>query len=42
MVWEAIKYAESKDVLIVFAAGNDAKDVDANQVFQQTKTTENK
>jgi subtilisin family serine protease len=32
-VWEAIKYAESKDVLIVFAAGNDAKDVDANPSF---------
>ncbi|HEY6143386.1 MAG TPA: S8 family serine peptidase, partial [Flavobacterium sp.] len=27
-VYDAIKYAESKDVLIVHAAGNDAKDVD--------------
>ena len=27
-VWDAIKYAESKDVLIVHAAGNDGKDVD--------------
>jgi cell wall-associated protease len=27
-VYDAIKYAESKDVLIVLAAGNDAKDID--------------
>ncbi len=27
-VWDAIKYAESKDVLIVFAAGNDGKNID--------------
>lgn len=27
-VWEAMKYAESKDVLIVLAAGNDSKNVD--------------
>lgn len=27
-VWDAIKYAASKDVLIVHAAGNDAKNVD--------------
>jgi subtilisin family serine protease len=27
-VYDAIKYAESKDVLIVHAAGNDAKDID--------------
>ncbi|WP_395066663.1 S8 family peptidase [Flavobacterium sp.] len=32
-VWDAIKYAESKDVLIVFAAGNDAKDVDTEPSF---------
>lgn len=32
-VWDAIKYAESKDVLIVFAAGNDAKDVDVEPSF---------
>jgi subtilisin family serine protease len=32
-VYDAIKYAESKDVLIVLAAGNDAKDVDAEDVF---------
>ena len=27
-VWDAIKYAESKDVLIVTASGNDGKDID--------------
>lgn len=27
-VWEAIKYAASKDILIVHAAGNDGKDLD--------------
>ena len=27
-VWDAMKYAESKDVLIVLAAGNDGKNVD--------------
>ena len=32
-VWDAIKYAESKDVLIVHAAGNDAKDIDAEPNF---------
>ena len=32
-VWEAIKYAASKDVLIVHAAGNDAKSVDAKPNF---------
>jgi cell wall-associated protease len=32
-VWEAIKYAESKDVLIVFAAGNDGKDVDVEPSY---------
>ena len=30
-VWDAIKYAESKDVLIVFAAGNEGQDVDLEQ-----------
>ncbi len=32
-VWEAIKYAASKDVLIVHAAGNDTKDVDTEPNF---------
>jgi subtilisin family serine protease len=32
-VWEAIKYAASKDVLIVHAAGNDAKDIDTEPNF---------
>jgi len=32
-VWEAIKYAESKDVLLVFAAGNDGKDIDVEPSF---------
>ena len=32
-VYDAIKYAEKKDVLIVFAAGNDAKDVDVANSF---------
>ncbi|MFT3747554.1 MAG: S8 family peptidase [Agriterribacter sp.] len=30
---DAVKYAESKDVLLVHAAGNDAKDVDINDNF---------
>ncbi|MGL2962597.1 S8 family peptidase [Flavobacterium sp. RSB2_4_14] len=32
-VWDAIKYAESKDVLFVHAAGNDGKDVDIEENF---------
>jgi subtilisin family serine protease len=32
-VWEAIKYAAKKDVLIVHAAGNDAKNVDVEPNF---------
>ena len=32
-VYDAIKYAESKDVLFVHAAGNDAKDIDVEANF---------
>ena len=32
-VYDAIKYAESKDVLFVHAAGNDAKDIDVEPNF---------
>lgn len=32
-VYEAIKYAEKKDVLIVNAAGNDAKNIDVEKTF---------
>lgn len=32
-VYDAIKYAEKKDVLIVHAAGNDAKDIDKEDNF---------
>ncbi len=32
-VYDAIKYAESKDVLFVHAAGNDAKDIDSSPNF---------
>lgn len=34
-VWEAIKYAASKDVLIVNAAGNEGIDTDFTQVYPQ-------
>jgi subtilisin family serine protease len=33
MGYDAIKYAEKKDVLIVHAAGNDGKDIDSNENF---------
>ena len=32
-VYDAIKYAESKDVLIIHAAGNDGKDIDVENNF---------
>ena len=32
-VWEAIKYAESKDVLIVTASGNDGKNIDVEPSY---------
>lgn len=34
-VWDAIKYAESKDVLFVNAAGNEGIDTDVTQVYPQ-------
>ena len=42
-VYDAIKYAEKKDVLIVHAAGNDAKDIDTENNFpndSEDKVTE--
>ncbi|MEK8178973.1 S8 family peptidase [Flavobacterium buctense] len=34
-IWEAMKYAESKDVLIVLAAGNDGKNVDVEPNYPE-------
>ena len=34
-VWDAIKYAETKDVLFVNAAGNESTDTDFTQVYPQ-------
>jgi cell wall-associated protease len=34
-VWEAMKYAESKDVLIILAAGNDGKNVDVEPNYPE-------
>ncbi len=40
-VWEAIKYAESKDVLIVTASGNDGKDVDVEPSYPTDSPNKN-
>ena len=41
-VWDAMKYAESKDVLLVFAAGNDGKNIDVEPSFpMDTKDKKN-
>lgn len=40
-VWDAIKYAGSKDVLIVNAAGNEGFDLDGIQVYPNDQTTDN-
>jgi subtilisin family serine protease len=40
-VYEAIKYAASKDVLFVHAAGNDGKDIDKEDNFPNDATKDN-
>ena len=41
-VWEAVKYAESKGVLMVHAAGNDGKNNDENPSFPDGSITKSK
>jgi cell wall-associated protease len=42
MVDEAIKYAASKDVLLVHAAGNDSKNIDENHNYPSAMLNDNK